>query len=48
MTNRERRQQNDRRRGKAVQGGGVKRLHLLATIEAKRYAEMEAAARKGR
>ena len=43
-TNRERKQANERRKGRAVQGGGVKRLLLLRTIFEARAA---AAAKKG-
>jgi hypothetical protein len=39
ITNRDRRLTNARRKGKSVQGGGAKRIHLLTTIIANRAAK---------
>jgi len=39
ITNRDRKQSNARRKGKAVQGGGAKRIHLLTTIFTNRAAK---------
>jgi hypothetical protein len=39
ITNRDRRLANARRKGKSVQGGGAKRIHLLTTIITNRAKE---------
>ena len=38
LTNRDRKLSNKKRKGRSVQGGGVKRIHLLQSLFAKRAA----------
>lgn len=44
-TPREMRQENQKRKGRAVVRGGAKRLHLLSGIERARFAKAAATAR---